>query len=149
MKKTAAFILAILSVFILVSCTKVEKFKDDAGNVIKKVYYDKDGNVEKEEELTYIENILSEITETLYDIDGRKTRVSSYNAEKVLVEYMDYTEYYENGNFKTSEDYLADGTKKSETKYYVNGNVDETTLYDENGIVREILKYDENGNNEN
>ena len=46
MKKTAAFILAILSVFILVSCTKVEKFKDDAGNVIKKVYYDKDGNIE-------------------------------------------------------------------------------------------------------
>lgn len=36
MKKTAAFILAILSVIILVSCTKVEKFKDDAGNVIKK-----------------------------------------------------------------------------------------------------------------
>lgn len=127
---------------------------DSAGNVIKMIYYDTDGNVELQTDSQYAQNA-----------DGE------WYEEKCAESYSDGTkvecEYNENGDAITRVFYDADGNKsetetweytynadkvKTTEKYYIDGVISQEITYkivtEEDGMYsypETIAEYDEDG----
>ena len=127
--------------------SRIEEEKDEDGNVVKKIYYNENGDKYKEEFLVLFDAVCIETRETFFNGNGEKTRTNVYDKDGTLVSYTEYTEHHENGEVKKETEFTPDGEKKSETEYDEKGNVNKNETYDENGKSSErVYEFYESGN---
>ena len=134
---------------------------DNAGNEIRLIYYDINGNLEWYRDKTYDNGLY---TETNYTAEGLKQDFWEYRIKGsdrndwLLLNLIYYDsegnlesqcvkKYDENDNAISSTTYLSDGSVEWQEVYerYENGQVKSSIMYDGNGNIMVECAWDENG----
>lgn len=140
------------------------QYYDQDWKPLKRVTYDKDGNVSAREECTYdnknniIRNVtyfsdgsIHEDSQHIYDDNGNVTKYEYwYTSSDRTQSFHDKYTYDANGNVVKEENYGYDDvfSGRYEYTYDADGNKIGEVCYGEDGLVhyRDEYKYDENGN---
>lgn len=154
MNITQVALLFVLSMVLILSCGKrIEKVKEDAGELSRLYFIDKDGRIQGEfltmykdgtimEKANYKDDVL-EGERSLYNDKGELEIIELYNNGKLDGPFKTY---YSDGSIQFEADYNEGVLEGKTTKYYQSGEKMEEVLFVDNKEEGPFVEFYENGN---